>query len=38
MSEGQDPKTEARRKLYGRLMILAMGALLAAYIAVTFFR
>jgi hypothetical protein len=33
-----DPKEAARRKLIGRLMILLLGALLAAYVVATFVR
>jgi len=40
MSETPEPdaKTEARRKLFGRAMVVLMGLLLAAYVAATFLR
>ena len=38
MSEPDDPKAEARRKLFGRAMVILLGLLLAAYVAVTFWR
>jgi hypothetical protein len=36
MGEPEDPKVEARRKLFGRAMVVLLGLLLAAYVVVTF--
>ena len=38
MSEPEDPKVEARRKLFGRAMVILLGLLIAAYVAATFIR